>query len=152
MTLKFKVSPLSKGSLFTPNFTYDQNPSIGFKKGVYGGRYRHLHPPSSTHFLMVAGLLIGALFMTILILFQIIFIKNVQNILQIAQGMIDLIQIFTVVVTAAPSVFLFLLTAIIVGFLNEMLIISCAEIAPGAIIEVPQEVGTMDLAGSPFLD
>lgn len=90
--------------------------------------------------------------MTILILFQIIFIKNVQNILQIAQGMIDLIQIFTVVVTAAPSVFLFLLTAIIVGFLNEMLIISCAEIAPVAIIEVPQGVGTMDLAGSPFLD
>ena len=30
------------GVLLTPAFTFDQNFSIGFKNGEYGGKYRHL--------------------------------------------------------------------------------------------------------------
>lgn len=50
------------------------------------------------------------------------------------------------------SSFFFLLTAIVMGFLKELLKTPRPEIAPRIVIEVSREVGTMDLIGASFLD
>jgi hypothetical protein len=45
----------------TPAFTFDQDFSMGFKKGEYGRRYKHLYSLLSTSSYTLSGVCIGAL-------------------------------------------------------------------------------------------
>lgn len=80
---------MSKTPLFTPNLTFDQNSSIGIKKGKHGGRYLCLYPLFFKVISDCCKLMYRGIVHNDMMAFHVIFIQIIHNILQTAQAILS---------------------------------------------------------------